>query len=722
MRERALAAALILFAGPAFAQSDDCASPEVIAGTGFFSLYGLSPTTSGFDGNGGPNGCVPLTGWDAFWSWNAPNAGTFLFSTCGTGSDSVISLHSGSDCTALCLDYSAAGCVLGSWTSVTLPANEPVLIQVGGMIGTSGVTGMEIIELPAVPPKDTCSAPTPISGLGSWAYTRTGNGTSGFDGGNPAMCSPSSSGPAERDVFFAWTAAAAGDYRIRVCGEADTPVISAYLGTDCSATCVGSSSSSACGPGGAVMILSGVPAGAGYMFQIADGNPGVTVPTDGTLFVDTAPPLPANDGCSAPGAISGPGGFSFNPNYATPSGFDGNGGAPCAGVDHDLDVFLTWTALEDGDWQFIAIAASSDVRMSIYSGSDCSATCLDFDEDGAGGSAPSIVLDGMLAGDMVLIQIGGWDLASSGSKWLRVDRSVPPPTNDTCDTAEPIAGFGAFPFSTQGAGSSGFEASQAACLPGTTVPLLYNDVFFQWTATNAGAHLLYIGSGGAALNVHTGEGCNATCIGASVPPVNDMLVDVQVGDTFLFQLGSFLPGPVDGDLTIGCLSSCDPETVLELLCDPASDHFQGSPVTLGTSFASWQDPAPLHINANGGPSGALGFVLVSDGANAGTNLFNGVLCLNLPMGRYNAQAASHQGLPQLNSLGQFEPNGEFRSNSGTAPSAGDPGFDVPFELPFTPPGQTIVPGDTWYFQLWYRDQVVTPWDSANFSNVLKATF
>ena len=53
------------------------------------------------------------------------------------------------------------------------------------------------------------------------------------------------------------------------------------------------------------------------------------------------------------------------------------------------------------------------------------------------------------------------------------------------------------------------------------------------------------------------------------------------------------------------------------------------------------------------------------------------------------------------------------------------GFDVPVELPFSPPGQVINPMETWYFQVWYRDQLPplpNPGSSANFSNMAEATF
>jgi len=88
--------------------------------------------------------------------------------------------------------------------------------------------------------------------------------------------------------------------------------------------------------------------------------------------------------------------------------------------------------------------------------------------------------------------------------------------------------------------------------------------------------------------------------------------------------------------------------------------------------------------------------------------------------RYNPQVATNQGLPQLNSLGQFDGAGQFQNLSGT--STVGSGFDVPTELPFSPAGKVIAPGDTCFFQVWYRDQDMGGGSSANFSDMVEATF
>ena len=76
----------------------------------------------------------------------------------------------------------------------------------------------------------------------------------------------------------------------------------------------------------------------------------------------------------------------------------------------------------------------------------------------------------------------------------------------------------------------------------------------------------------------------------------------------------------------------------------------------------------------------------------------------------------------MNSLGRFDAGGVLQNLAGNATSTGGSGYDVPAELPYSPAGQVIQPGDTWSFQCWYRDQVTTPGDSANFSNAIDVLF
>ena len=145
-------------------------------------------------------------------------------------------------------------------------------------------------------------------------------------------------------------------------------------------------------------------------------------------------------------------------------------------------------------------------------------------------------------------------------------------------------------------------------------------------------------------------------------------------------------------------------------------------MTLSRSTLSSGLGSGLHLLATEGPIDEFGFFLVAPSATSTTAAFSGVLCLDMPIGQYNANTANNQGLPSLNSIGRFNCSGTLMSTTNNGTSHTGQGFDVPVALPFSPPGQVIQPGDTWYFQLWYRDQVLALGDSANFSDVVGVTF
>ena len=161
------------------------------------------------------------------------------------------------------------------------------------------------------------------------------------------------------------------------------------------------------------------------------------------------------------------------------------------------------------------------------------------------------------------------------------------------------------------------------------------------------------------------------------------------------------------------------DPLVSITCDPANLHFGLDYTKLDQSSLGSPVGSGLHLEVTDGPSGQFGFVLIGAGGSAAIPQYNGILCLEFPVARYNGNVAANQGLPELDSIGQFDAAGIFQNLAGTATSSGGSGFDVPAQLPFLPSGQFIVPGDTWYFQVWFRD---LPTGSANWSNVAQVHF
>ena len=317
----------------------------------------------------------------------------------------------------------------------------------------------------------------------------------------------------------------------------------------------------------------------------------------------------------------------------------------------------------------------------------------------------------------------------------------PAPPYDVCSDAQLIS-EGIFNWDNTPNTSSGFDGGLVSDSGLQDCAFVVeHDVFFlftapccnTWTFDTSGSSM-----SDTVMQIHRGSDCGAVCIegndDAFGPGSHSVTqgVNLFAGEQVLIQVGSAALGDVgDGILNISGAAPCASSSIVQFGCQPASLHHQGGSVTLASSTPTtscvFLPSVPvigtgLHLEATGGPPGAFGFFLMAAGDSGWLSIFNGVLCLDTPMGRYNSLIATNQGLPQLDSVGRFDASGVLQNLVGTGTSTGGTGFDVPLELPFTPAGRLIQPGDTWAFQLWYRDLDSGGQPSANFSDSILAIF
>lgn len=134
----------------------------------------------------------------------------------------------------------------------------------------------------------------------------------------------------------------------------------------------------------------------------------------------------------------------------------------------------------------------------------------------------------------------------------------------------------------------------------------------------------------------------------------------------------------------------------------ANMNSQGGTVLLDGMLSG----SDLHLEATGGPSGEMGYFLVSLEQSLPAT---GGLCLGGSIARYAPGTAATSGNPSFNSMGAFDAAGIFQNMSGTSTSG--TGFDVPAALP-NRIGGSLGAGSRAYFQLWYRDGMDTAFSSA----------
>ncbi|MEZ6015706.1 MAG: hypothetical protein R3F49_11365 [Planctomycetota bacterium] len=124
------------------------------------------------------------------------------------------------------------------------------------------------------------------------------------------------------------------------------------------------------------------------------------------------------DTCAAAVALPGLGSYPFDTTSATTSGFNGGGGcAPTASAMH-RDLFWTFIAPADGNYEFDTFGSSFDTLLTVHRGAACGATCIDHNDNFMFLQSRVRVV-GAHAGDAYLVQVGGY-LTEYGAGSLQV--------------------------------------------------------------------------------------------------------------------------------------------------------------------------------------------------------------------------------------------------------------------------------------------------------------
>ncbi|MEX1025403.1 MAG: hypothetical protein WD226_10030 [Planctomycetota bacterium] len=131
-----LAAALL--AGAASAQGATCATAAPIAGTGAFNFSTLGAT------NDGPSACGNI-GADVWYSWTAPTADTYVFSTCSAASyDTVLVAYTACGGGQLACNDDSGCTAFRSTIQFPTQAGNTYLIRIGGYQNATGTGTLEI--------------------------------------------------------------------------------------------------------------------------------------------------------------------------------------------------------------------------------------------------------------------------------------------------------------------------------------------------------------------------------------------------------------------------------------------------------------------------------------------------------------------------------------------------------------------------------------------------
>jgi hypothetical protein len=117
------------------AQTDDCSNPTNISGTGGYAFNTNGASDSAF------SPCAGL-GRDVFWNWTATTTENVTISTCGASFDTTLAAYNGADCpSGNAISCNDDSCGLQSSISISVVAGSVYLIQVGSWNGGSSGSG-----------------------------------------------------------------------------------------------------------------------------------------------------------------------------------------------------------------------------------------------------------------------------------------------------------------------------------------------------------------------------------------------------------------------------------------------------------------------------------------------------------------------------------------------------------------------------------------------------
>jgi hypothetical protein len=540
-------AAPTLLAVPA---NDQCGGAEVIPAAGPFPYLSQSHRIADATSAGDPPSpsCQPLVSRSIWFKFVPAASGDFTLSLCSdaptstTVEDTVLAVYTSSDATCggtftelagYCDDDSCgAGDFQSVLTGAPLQAGTTYYIVAYLFDTLPPPPSAETIQLRVSkaaarppPPNDTCAGAEPIPGAGPFPYlTALAMDITGATatGDPPApSCQPSVS----RSIWYAFTPAESGSYRISSCAEAptgttvDDTVLAVYSSSNglCSGVLTpvgGGCDNDSCGVEPAQAVLAATPLTAGTTYYIVAYKAGPIAPATGNtavqLRVEKNPPGPENDMCSGSVVIPGGGPFpvlsAVTPDitWATSAG---DPPPPSCQMNVSRSVWYRFTPQASGAYSVSVCAEAptattvDDTVLAIYASSDggCGGVLSQVtgacDDDSCSGEANQSVSSpvNLAAGVTYFILVHQYGPGAPGVDNTAVQVRIglnEPPLNDRCSAASTLA------LDTPLAGktvlaAADYQLSGSACFTGvgqaaSTAP--GRDVAFEFTAPFAGLY------------------------------------------------------------------------------------------------------------------------------------------------------------------------------------------------------------------------------------------
>lgn len=470
--------------------NDSCASPlPLSAGV---PVTGITNGATGTD----ISSCGAGDSRDVWFTFTPDGlGGIYEFNTCGSVVNTTLGLFSNCSTELACSDDEPAFCgsgqPTGSRITRVLSPGVTYLVRVAANSAVDGPFRLVVNRTP--PDNDDCSAARVLSPDLPVGGTLTGAAPSG---------SPTCAGVDNADVFYSFTPASTGFYRISTCGSSAKTTISVYSVCPPAGEifCSESSDNSCAFPASESTDLTAVlQAGAPYRIRISAAG------TSSAFQIVVSPVVPPNDDC-------------FRARSLQVNSFETTSNARAA-LDPDLsscgagdtrDVWFQIIPDATGTYEFLTCGASGpgvgpvDTVLALFDGCGGTEIACNDNSTGTCGGSPALSrvaarLD--LGADYLLrasLSAGAEGAFVVGVRYAR-------PANDSCASAQTVTD-GVTAFDNLGADSE--MVTTTGC--GLGFNMVFNDLWFRYVAPADGpvvASTCGSGFDTAIIVTDAGSGC-----------------------------------------------------------------------------------------------------------------------------------------------------------------------------------------------------------------------
>ncbi|MCA9244842.1 MAG: right-handed parallel beta-helix repeat-containing protein, partial [Phycisphaerales bacterium] len=400
--------------------ADACsAAPLISTGTYSGSTVGATP-----DGVGSCEGVNPGASPDVWYRFQPPCNGVLSLDTCGSGYDTLVSVHTGcpgntsntvacnDDCNGIPSCESLSSCL-----TANVLAGSIYRIRVGGFSNRSGSYVLHVGFAPSgsAPGNDNCANAQLTIG-GTYAFCTNGATT---DGPNNVACDFFGDSQVGSDIWYLYYPLCTGTATVNLCGSLYDTKVAAYAGDSCDFSQLLACIDDFCGVQSEitfpVTLLEPV------LIRVGGYNGAQGV---GTMTISCVSATPPNDLPASPTIVGDlPYGGFVDTSAASASGFGSNCGP------FGADVFYTFFPPASCLYRIETCGSSYDTAIHLYQRNGTGYFLLNCDLDGGDHvacEATASRIDAFLDHDEeYLIRFGRQGLGSGGYLGFLIDVPAP---------------------------------------------------------------------------------------------------------------------------------------------------------------------------------------------------------------------------------------------------------------------------------------------------------